>query len=52
MADHRQEGWIRPVTGEVKCNVDATIFKDQDCYGVSVSLRGDQQEFIGGKATW
>ncbi|AES94374.1 hypothetical protein MTR_5g013740 [Medicago truncatula] len=35
-----QERWIRPVAGEVKCNVDATIFKDQGCYGVGMCLRG------------
>jgi hypothetical protein len=46
MADHRQEGWIRPVVGEVKCNVDVAIFKKQDCYGVGMCLRGDRREFI------
>jgi len=40
MTDHSQEGWIRPVAKEVKCNVDAVIFKDQRCYGVGMCLRG------------
>ncbi|XP_024630834.1 uncharacterized protein [Medicago truncatula] len=31
MTDHRQKEWTKPVVGEVKCNVDATIFKEQGC---------------------
>jgi len=51
MMDQRQEGWIRPVVGEVKCNVDATIFKEQDCYGIGMCLRGNRGEFIRAKIT-
>jgi ribonuclease HI len=52
MADHRQEGWIKPVFGEVKCNVDAAIFKEQGCYGVGMCLREDRGEFIRAKTSW
>jgi len=49
MSDHSQEWWIRSVAREVKCNVDATIFKDQGGYGVGMCLRG---EFIRAKTSW
>lgn len=40
------------LVGEVKCNVDTTIFKEQGCYGIGMCLRGDRGEFIRAKATW
>jgi len=36
--------WRKPALGEVKCNVDSAIFKDQRCYGVGMCLRGEKGE--------
>jgi hypothetical protein len=44
--------WRKPALGEVKCNVDAAIFKDQRCYGVGMCLRGGNGEFIAAKTAW
>ncbi|PNX97978.1 60S ribosomal protein l23 [Trifolium pratense] len=44
--------WRKPGTGEVKCKIDAAIFKDYGCYGVGICLRGDNGEFIAAKTTW
>ncbi|GAU39798.1 hypothetical protein TSUD_219730 [Trifolium subterraneum] len=44
--------WRKPGTGEVKCNVDAAIFKDHGCCGVGICLRGDNGEFIAAKTAW
>jgi len=52
MTNQRREGWIRPLAGGVKCNVDVTIFKDQGCYGIGIFLRGDRGEFMGAKTAW
>lgn len=38
--------WHKPAAGEFKCNVDATIFKEQSCNGTSMCLQGDRGEFI------
>ncbi|AES64716.1 hypothetical protein MTR_2g028970 [Medicago truncatula] len=43
---------ISLLVGEVKCNVDTTIFKEQGCYGIGMCLRGDRGEFIRAKTTW
>ncbi|AES97591.1 hypothetical protein MTR_5g056500 [Medicago truncatula] len=52
MTNQRQEGWIRSLAAEVKCNVDATIFKDQGCYGIDMCLTGDRGEFMRAKTAW
>jgi len=44
--------WRKPALGEVKCNVDAAIFKDQRCYDVGMCLRGGNSEFIAAKTDW
>jgi hypothetical protein len=44
--------WRKPNMGEVKCNIDTTIFKEQWCYDVIICLRGDHIEFISAKTTW
>jgi hypothetical protein len=38
--------------GEVKCNIDAAIFKEQGCYNVRICLRDVHIEFISAKTTW
>jgi ribonuclease HI len=42
----------KPARGKVKCNVDATIFKDEGCYGVNMCLRDENGHFIAAKTTW
>ncbi|MCI38791.1 60S ribosomal protein L23, partial [Trifolium medium] len=44
--------WRKPSAKEVKCNVDAAIFKDHGCYGVGICLRGENGEFIAAKTAW
>jgi hypothetical protein len=41
--------WEKPAPGEVKCNVDMAIFKDQGCYGVGMCLRDENGHFIAAK---
>jgi hypothetical protein len=31
----------------LKCNVDAAIFREQNCFGVGMCLRDDKGNFIG-----
>jgi hypothetical protein len=49
MTNQRREGWIRPLAGEVKCNVDATILRIKVVMG---SLCEDRGEFMGAKPAW
>jgi hypothetical protein len=44
--------WEKPAPSEVKCNVDAAIFKDQGCYGVGMCLRDENGHFIAAKTAW
>jgi len=44
--------WRKPALGGVKCNVDASIFKDQGCYGVGMCLRGENGKYISTKTAW
>jgi len=36
----------------MKCNVDATIFQVQGCYGIGMCLRGEQGQYIAAKTAW
>jgi hypothetical protein len=38
--------------GEVKCSVDAAIFKDQRCYNIIMCMGDASGEYIAGKTTW
>jgi hypothetical protein len=44
--------WEKPGLSEVKCNVDAAIFKEQGCYGVGMCLRDVNGKFIVAKTAW
>jgi hypothetical protein len=37
---HNHDNWSKPEVGEVKCNIDAAIFKEQGCYKISMCIRG------------
>jgi len=41
--------WRKPAFGEVKCNVDATIFKEQRSYGIGMCLRDANGDYITAK---
>ncbi|MCI27030.1 60S ribosomal protein L23 [Trifolium medium] len=38
--------WSAPAPGTFKCNVDAAIFKEHNCYGAGMCLRDDKGNFI------
>ncbi|GAU45278.1 hypothetical protein TSUD_100000 [Trifolium subterraneum] len=44
--------WTPPVQGMLKCNVDAAIFKEQNCFGAGMCLRDDKGNFIRAQTTW
>ena len=41
--------WKKPQAQFFKFNVDATLFKDQNRFGVGICLRGDEENFIKAK---
>ncbi|MCI21856.1 60S ribosomal protein L23, partial [Trifolium medium] len=38
--------------GMLKCNIDATIFKEQNCYGISMCVIDDKGNFIRARTLW
>ncbi|GAU16243.1 hypothetical protein TSUD_298750 [Trifolium subterraneum] len=38
--------WSAPARGTFKCNVDAVIFKEHNCYGAGMYLRDDKGNFV------
>jgi hypothetical protein len=44
--------WQPPVTGTVKCNIDAALFNDQQKFGVGMCIRNDQGNFMKAKTMW
>ncbi|KAH1242874.1 hypothetical protein GmHk_07G020095 [Glycine max] len=38
--------WSPPISGSIKCNLDATIFKDQNSFNIEICLRDDHGSFI------
>lgn len=38
--------------GQIKCKVDATIFKDQNCFSIGMCLCGDKGESLAVKMAW
>jgi len=43
--------WLPPMEGEVKCNVDAALFKEHNCFGVGMCLRYFRGHFMKAKTT-
>lgn len=43
--------WLSPMKGEVKCNVDAALFKEHNCFGVGMCLRDSRGHFMKVKTT-
>jgi len=37
---HEQSRWRKPEEGEIKFDIDAKIFKEEDCYNIVMRLRG------------
>ena len=50
--NQRRGVWIRSLVGEVKCNVDVGIFKDQGCYGIGMCSRANRKDFMASKTAW
>jgi hypothetical protein len=48
----RRAVWLAPETGRVRCNVDALISKDRNCYSMGMCLRDDSGSFIRAKTMW
>jgi ribonuclease HI len=44
--------WQPPVTGTVKCNIDAALFNDQHKFGVGMCIRNNQGRFVKAKTMW
>lgn len=38
--------WHKPNEGYIKCNIDATLFKENNTFGVGICLRGHQGDYI------
>ena len=47
--NNTQIRWLPPMEGEVKCNVDAALFKEQNCFGVGMCLRDSRGHFMKAK---
>jgi hypothetical protein len=44
--------WTAPEQGTFKCNVNAAIFKDRNCYGAGMCIRDYRGNFIGSQTMW
>jgi ribonuclease HI len=44
--------WTAPEQGAFKCNVDAAIFKDRNCYGAGMCIRDYRGNFIRAQTMW
>ncbi|GAU28961.1 hypothetical protein TSUD_153770 [Trifolium subterraneum] len=44
--------WTPPEQGTYKCNVDAAIFKEQNCFGAGMCIRDHSGNFIRAQTTW
>lgn len=44
------EVWRKPDREEFKCNVDATIFAEEGCYGIDICVCNDKGEFVKDQA--
>lgn len=38
--------WHKPNEGYIKCNIDATLFKENNTFGVGICLHGHQGDYI------
>jgi len=41
--------WCKPNAGELKCNMDAMIFPEQNQFGISICICNDRGEFVTAK---
>ncbi|MCH81967.1 hypothetical protein A2U01_0002761 [Trifolium medium] len=44
--------WQLPMTGTIKCNIDAALFNDQHNFGVGMFIRNYQEKFVKAKTMW
>jgi hypothetical protein len=40
------------MVGELKCNIDVALFKDQHKFGVGMCIRNDQGRFVKARTMW
>lgn len=52
MGDDRNDSWLPPSVGEVKCNLDATLFKENHCFGVGTCIRDYRGHFVKALTAW
>ena len=46
------KSWKKPNQGYIKCNIDASIFKDQNAFGAGVCTRDSQGTFLKARTMW
>ena len=44
--------WQPPTEGYVKCNIDAALFGDQQCFGIGMCIRNTQGRFVKALTKW
>jgi len=49
---HQVTSWQPPIKGYVKCNIDAALFSDQQCFGVGMCIRNAQGHFFKDSTKW
>jgi hypothetical protein len=47
-----RNSWCKPVTGKVKCNIDASFPPNSNRVGIGICIRDDQGAFILAKTEW
>jgi hypothetical protein len=50
--DDKNVIWQPPEDGEIKCNIDAAIFKELNRHGIGMFIRNNKGEFIRAKTMW
>lgn len=43
------DSWVPPPQGHIKCNIDATLFKDINSFGIGLCFRNHYGDFIVAK---
>jgi len=51
-SSNKVQGELNPTIGELKCNVDAAVFKDVNMFSAGMCIRDDKGRFIRAQAIW
>jgi hypothetical protein len=49
---NKNDSWLPPSVEEVKCNVDAALFKENHCFGVGMCIRDYRGHFVKANTAW